>query len=157
MTTREKWTTAAAEVVGREVGEAVPLARRRQGSGLYVAAGAAVFAVFVFLHEFGVIPGPSILVYFVGALPMAVLFQLANDPVFAVLTPTGIVVTGSSRWVPRPTPPVLGPLDPAAVSGPSGLLGNSYDIGSVRHQVGWQHKGRFEQMLAVARSDHAAH
>ena len=157
MAAREKWVAAAAEVVGGEVREAVPLARRRPGGGLYFAAGAAVFAVFVFLHEFGVFPGPTLLVYFVGAFPMAVLFQLANDLVFAVLTPTGVVVTGSSRWMPRPTPPVLGPLDPAVVSGPSGLLRNSYDIGGIRHQVGWQHKGRFEQMLAAARRDHATH
>jgi hypothetical protein len=52
---------------------------------------------------------------------------------------------------------VLGPLDPAVLTGPSGLLRNAYDIGGTRHRVGLPHRGRFEQMLAVSRSDHATH
>jgi hypothetical protein len=88
---------------------------------------------------------------------MALMFQLAHDIVFVVLTPAGLVVTRGSRWVPRPEAPVLGPLDPAVVRGPSGLLRNGYDIGGTRHRVGWQHKARFEQMLAAARSEIPAH
>jgi hypothetical protein len=74
-----------------------------------------------------------------------------------VLTPAGLVVTGSTRWVPRPVPPVLGTLDPRVVSGPHGLLRHGYDVGGTRDQVGWQHRARFEQMLAAARSGVAAH
>lgn len=148
---------AAAEVVGGEVRDAVPLVRRRPGGGRWIAGGVAVFAVLVFLHGLGMVPGPRALVYLPGAFAMSLMFQMANDLVFVVLTPAGLVVTGSTRWVPRPVPPVLGPLDPRVVSGPDGLLRNSYDVGGTRHQVGWQHRARLEQMLAAARSGLPAH
>ena len=114
-----RWDEAAAEVVQAPVTDAVPLARRKDGWWLYYLAGGGCFAVVVFLYQFGVIPGPTLLAYVLGAIPMSVLFQLSLTPVFAVLTPTGIQVTSGARWRPRPVAPVLGPLDPRVVSGPT--------------------------------------
>jgi hypothetical protein len=148
---KERWARAASDVLGQQVVDVVPVARKKPGAAPYYVAGVAVFAAVVFLHQFGIVPGPTILAYFVGALPMAVLFQMAADVVFVALTPSGLQVLEGSRWNPTPQPPALGPLDPALVSGPRGLLRNSYDVGGRTHQVGWQHKGRFEQMLAAAR------
>ena len=151
MAAKERWTRAASDVLGQQVLDVVPVARRKPGATPYYVAGVAVFAAVVFLHEFGVVPGPTIVAYFAGALPMSVLFQMTADLVFVARTPTGLQVLEGSRWNPTPQLPALGPLDPALVSGPRGLLRNSYDVGGRTHQVGWQHKGRFEQMLAAAR------
>jgi hypothetical protein len=141
--------------VGEEVRDALPMTRSKPGAVLYTVLGVLAFAAVVFPYEFGLLPGPQLLVFFVGALAMTLIWQLGKVPVFAVLTPTGLVVVSSLRWRLKPTAPVLGPLDPAAVSGPTGLLNNSYDIAGARHLVGWQVRGRFEQMLAAARSEHA--
>jgi hypothetical protein len=156
MGSREKWSAAARDVTGQEVRDAVPMARTKPGGVLYTVLGVLAFAAVVFPYEFGVLPGPRLLVFFVGAVAMSAIWQAGKTPVFAVSTPTGLVVVSSTRWRLKPTAPVLGPLDPAAVSGPTGWLNNDYDIGGVRHQVGWQVKGRFEQMLEAARSAHAA-
>ncbi len=144
-----RWDEAAAEVVHAPVTDAVPLARRKDGWWLYYLAGGGCFAVVVFLYQVGVIPGPTLLAYVLGAIPMSVLFQLSLTPVFAVLTPTGIQVTSGARWRPRPVAPVLGPLDPRVVSGPRGLFGNAFDIAGQRHQVGLPQKARFQRMLGT--------
>jgi hypothetical protein len=152
---REKWTAAARDVVGQDVADVVPLGRFEEGGRLWTVLGVLVFGAIVFADEFVGLPGPRILVYFVGALAMTLIWQLGRKPVFVVRTPTGLVVTSSSRWSPRPAAPVLGPLDPATVSGPTGLLHNTYVIGGLRHQVGLPAKKRFEEMVAAARGEHA--
>lgn len=141
---------AATEVLDTSVSEVVSLARQKDGGGVFFVAGTAIFAVVVFLHEFGVIPGPTLLVYLAGALPMSLLFQLALDPVFAAQTPAGIQVTSSTRWIARPVGPALGPLDPAVVSGPHGLWRNAFDIAGVRHRTPIWHRARFQRMLLAA-------
>ncbi|MFC5178124.1 hypothetical protein [Nocardioides taihuensis] len=155
MGSREKWRAAAREVTGQEVREAVPVARIKPGGPLFTVVGVLAFAAVVYPYELGLIPGPRLLVFFVGPFAMSLIWQLGRTPVFVLLTPTGLVAVHTSRWRLKPTTPVLGPVDPASVRGPSGLLGNAYDIGGARHQVGWQVRGRFEQMLAVARGEPA--
>jgi hypothetical protein len=155
MASREKWSAAAREVVGQEVRDALPMTRSKPGAVLYTVLGVLAFAAVVFPYEFGLLPGPQLLVFFVGAFAMTLIWQLGKVPVFAVLTPTGLVAVSGSRWSARPMAPVLGPIDPATVSGPTGLLNDSYVIAGARHLVGWQVKGRFAQMLAAARSEHA--
>ena len=151
MASTEKLAATAADVLDAPVSEIVSLARQKDGGGMFFGAGAAVMAVVVFLHEFGVIPGPTLVVYMAGALPMALLFQMTLEPVFAALTPAGIQMTSSTRWIPRPVGPPLGPLDPAAVSGPHGLLPNAFDIAGVRHRTPIWQRARFQRMLAAAR------
>ncbi len=150
MASTEKWAAAAADVLGAPVSEIVPLARRKPGGGAFVAAGVAVFGVVVFLHELGVIPGPTLLVFMAGAVPMSLLFQLALEPVFGALTPAGIEMTSSTRLVPKPVGPPLGPLDPAVVTGPHSLLRNAFDIQGTRHRVAIWQRARFQRMLAAA-------
>ena len=147
----ERLTRAAAEVLGQEVRDVVPLARRKPDGIVFVVGGFMVFAASVFLHEFGYLPGPRMASYVPGLTAMVLGQMFAVDPVFAVLTPAGIQVTASSRVSPRPASPVLGSLDPGVVTGPTGLFGNVYSIGGRRHQVALPHKRRFEQMLAAAR------
>ena len=151
MASIEKLAATAADVLDAPVSEIVPLARQKGGGGAFFGAGAAVFGVVVFLHEFGVIPGPTLVVYLAGAFLMSLLFQMALEPVFAALTPAGIQMTSSTRWIPRPVVPPLGPLDPAIVSGPHGLWRNAFDIAGVRHRVAIWQRGRFQRILAAAR------
>ena len=122
MASQERWTAAAAEVLGTPVAAAVPLSRRRQGGGVLMLLGFVAFAVVVVLFVSGIVPGPRLLAYFLGALVMSVLIQLGQEPVFAAQTAHGIQMIGSSRWTPHPTGPVLGPLDPATVDGPARRL-----------------------------------
>ena len=147
MAAQQKWSAAASEVLGTPVSDAVPLARRKPGSGGWMAGGIVIFAVVVFLHNFGVIPGPTLLIYLVGAIPMSFMFQLANRTVFAAQTPDGIQMINSTRWSPTPVGPPLGPVDPATVTGPHGLFRNAFDIAGVRHRTAAWQRGRFEQML----------
>ncbi len=131
MASVEKLAAAAAEVLGAPVSDVVRLSCHKKGGGAYFGAAAAIYGVVVFLHEFGVIPGPTWLVYLALVLPLSLLFQMAVQPVFAALTPTGIQMTSSGRWILRPAGPQLGPLDPAVVSGPHGRLGQH-----LRHRRG---------------------
>jgi hypothetical protein len=147
---QQTWTAAASEVLGTAVSEVVPLARRKDSAPAYFAAGAVVFGAVVLLYGSGVIPGPMLLAYFLGALPMALLFQLGLDPAFAARTASGIELTSSTRLSPRPVGPPLGRLDPTVVSGPHGLMRNSFDIAGVRHLTPIWQRARFQQMLAAA-------
>lgn len=155
MGSREKWTAAARDVTGQEVRDVVPVGRLEEGGRLWTVLGVLVFAAVVFTVGLLALPAPKILVYFVGALAMSLIWQLGRRPVFVVQTPTGLVVTSSTRWRLMPVAPVLGPLDPASVSGPTGLMRNTYAIGGLRHQVGLPAKKRFEEMVAGARGARA--
>ena len=98
MASQERWTAAAADVLGTPVAAAVPLSRRRQGGGVLMLLGFVAFAVVVVLFVSGIVPGPRLLAYFLGALVMSVLIQLGQEPVFAAQTAHGIQMIGSSRW-----------------------------------------------------------
>ena len=147
MASQERWTAAAAEVLGTPVTAAVPLARRRPGGGVLMLLGFVAFAVVVVLFVSGIVPGPRLLAYFLGALVMSFLIQLGQEPVFAAQTADGIQLVGSSRWSPHPTGPALGPLDPATVDGPRGVFRNAFVIGGVLHRTSATQRGRFQEML----------
>lgn len=156
MTSREKWVAAAREVTGQDVGDVVPLGRLEEGSRLWVVLGVLVFAAIVFTDELLDLPVPKLVVYLVGSLAMSLIWQVGRVPVFVVDTTTGLVVTSSTRWRLLPVAPVLGPLDPASVSGPVGLMRNTYVVGGRRHQVSLPARSRFEEMVTAARGEHAA-
>jgi hypothetical protein len=147
---RERWVVAATEILGTPVEEAVPLARSKEAPAAYFLGGAAIFGTITFLHEFGLIPGPTLVVYLVAATPMSLMFQMAFEPMFAVLAPTGIQMVSSTRWFPKPVAPALGPLDPATVTGPHGFARNAFEISGMTHRVPIWHRGRFQRMLADA-------
>ena len=146
----KKWAAAAAEVIHAPVSDAVPLSRTKDAPVGYFLGGAASFAVITFLHQFGFIPGPTLLVYLVAATPMSLMFQLALEPMFAVLTPSGIQILSSTRWILKPVAPGLGPLDPDVVTGPHGLTRNAFEISGITHRVPIWHRARFTRMLAHA-------
>lgn len=147
MASQEKWTAAASEVLGTPVSAAVPLTRRREGGGVLMVLGFVAFAAVVVLFVSGILPGPRLLAYFLGALAMSLLIQLGQQPVFAARTADGIQVISSTRWSPQPTGPVLGPLDPATVDGPRGVFRNAFIIGGVLHRTSPAQRARFQEML----------
>ncbi len=148
MASQEKWSAAASQVVGEPVSEAVPLARQKEGGTVLMVLGFVLFAVVVVVVNL-VLPVSRFWGYFVGAALMATCIQLAQEPLFAVRTPGGIRMTGSTRWTPRPIEPPLGPLDPAIVTGPLGLWRNVYVIGGVKHRTSAWQSGRFRKMLGA--------
>jgi len=150
MAARQRWTRAASEVLGMPVSEAIPLARRRPGASMLMVLGFLFFALVVFAFTFGLVPGPRLLAYAIGAAGMAVLLQLGQEPVFAALTPHGIQMTSSSRWAPSPTAPPLGPLDPTTVDGPGGLFRNVFVVNGVTHRTPATQSRRMKQMLDQA-------
>jgi hypothetical protein len=149
MSAQEKWAAAAAEVVGAPVSEAVPLARRREGGVALLVVGALVFALVVVVFNV-LVPEQRFFGYFLGALLMTLCVQLGQEPVFAVRTPDGIHMTSSTRWSPSPVGPALGPLDPAAVSGPAGLFRNVFEIGGVKHRTSATQSRRFRDLVGQA-------
>lgn len=78
MGSREKWRAAAREVTGQEVREAVPVARIKPGGPLFTVVGVLAFAAVVYPYELGLIPGPRLLVFFVGAFAMSLIWQLGG-------------------------------------------------------------------------------
>ena len=146
MAAQEKWAAAATEIVGAPVSQAVPLARRREGATAYLVMGGVGFALAVLVFNLAM-PDQRFFGYFLGALVLAAFMQAGQEPVFAVRTPTGIQMTGSTRWSPHPVGPALGPLDPATVSGPAGLFRNVFVINGVQHRTSAAQSGRFRQML----------
>lgn len=154
MASQERWVAAAAEILDMPVSDAVLLARRKDGAGVYLAAGAVVFvvvfAVVVYLTQIEVIPGSSLLIFFAAALPISLLFVLGTEWVFAALTPAGIEMTSSTRWRHRPVGPRRGQLDPTVVLGPAGPLRNLWEIAGTGHQTSLRQGRRFQKMLAAA-------
>ena len=146
MAAQQKWTAAAAQVVGAPVSDAVPLARRKDGGVALFVVGIVVFALVVVVFNL-VIPDQRFFGYFLGALLMSVFLQLGQEPVFAVRTPEGIQMTSSTRWSPQPVGPALGPLDPATVSGPGGLFRNVFEIGGVKHRTSATQSRRFRELV----------
>jgi hypothetical protein len=141
---------AATATLGTPVADAVPLARRRHNTAAVLVACLAVAFFVAVLYGFGAIPGPKFPLYFVGPASIVVFFQLTAEPVFAAQTRDGgIWMLTGSRMSPRPLTPI-GPLDTGHVSGPVGLLRNTFRIAGIKHQVGVQHKARFQRMLAAA-------
>lgn len=82
MGSREKWVAAAREVTGHDVQDAVPLVRRKPQGWTYLLVGGLLFAPVVLLDEFGLVPGPRLVAYFLGALAMS-LVSLRQKNTFA--------------------------------------------------------------------------
>lgn len=146
MASQEKWAAAASEIVGAPVSAAVPLARRREGATTYLVMGLVGFVLAVVVFTIAV-PDQLLFGYILGALVMSAFLQAAQEPVFAVRTPDGIQMTSSTRWSPTPTAPPLGPLDPAAVTGPAGLFRNVFVIAGVKHRTAATQSGRFRELV----------
>lgn len=143
--------TAATELLGTPVEDVVPMARSKRIKPLLVVIGILLAFVVVFWYELGLVPGPHFPFYFVAPAAVVTSMMLGSDQVFAAQTRDGVIwmLTGS-RKNPRPLAPI-GPLDPAQVSGTAGIFGNTFRIAGMKHQVGVQHKSRFQQMLGSAR------
>ena len=150
MPAQEKWAAAATPVVGAPGQDAVPLVRRREGATTYFVLGGAGFVLAVLVFTIAV-PDQRFLGYFLGALVMSAFIQAGQEPVFAVRTPTGLQMTGSTRWSPHPVGPPLGPLDPATVSGPEGLFRNVFVIDGVKHRTSATQSRRFRELVQASR------
>ena len=146
MASQERWAAAAAEVVGAPVSAAVPLARRREGAVAFFVIGVVGFALAVAVFTIAA-PDQRLLGYVLGAVVMSAFIQAGQEPVFAVRTPEGIQMTGSTRWSPSPVGPPLGPLDPATVSGPEGLFRNVFVIAGVKHRTAATQSRRFTELV----------
>jgi hypothetical protein len=148
---RERWVAAATEILGTPVVETVPVARRRPAAVLLFIACLAVGFVVVLLYEFGVVAGPRFPMYFAGPVAVVVALQLGAEQLFAAQSRDGGVwmLTGS-RMSPRPLA-LIGPLDPEQVRGPEGVLGTTFVIAGVKHQVAVPQRARFQQMVETAR------
>ena len=143
--------SAATDILGTPVVEAVPMARSKPTKPVFVLIAMVLAFVVVFSYDLGLVPGPRFPSYFAAPAAVVAALVLGSEQVFAAQTREGgIWMLTGTRMSPRPVAPI-GQLNPDHVSAPAGLFGNTFRIAGIKHQVGVQQKARFQRMLAAAR------
>ena len=150
MAARERWIAEATDILGTPVDEVVPLARSKPSKPAWVVSSMVVGFFVVLLYEFGMVPGPQFLEYFVAPTAVVASLVLGSEQRFAAQTREGgIWLLTGTRVSPRPLARI-GPVDPGQVSAPTGMFGNTFTIAGVKHQVAVQQKARFWGMVESA-------